>query len=128
VPARDTEGHHIKHWIDGGPTNLDNLASLCRFHHHRLHDGAFRIVTESDGGMRFETPEGRRLPVMVPRAVDADTGGATYLRGMAENNGHRIAAHTPRADDSGGSCDLDHTIWVLCLNTERAKSRAGPAP
>lgn len=28
--TRYVEGHHIKHWADGGETKLDNLVSLCR--------------------------------------------------------------------------------------------------
>ncbi|WP_419863646.1 DUF222 domain-containing protein [Candidatus Poriferisodalis sp.] len=32
------DGHHIQHWIDEGPTCLDNLALLCHVHHHRLHE------------------------------------------------------------------------------------------
>src|SRR5438105_11874750 len=27
------EGHHIRHWANGGPTTLSNLALLCRRHH-----------------------------------------------------------------------------------------------
>ena len=32
------EGHHIEHWLDEGPTCLDNLALLCHSHHRRLHE------------------------------------------------------------------------------------------
>ena len=39
--TRYTEGHHIKHWADGGETKLDNLVTLCRYHHRELHKGAF---------------------------------------------------------------------------------------
>jgi len=35
------EGHHIKHWADGGDTKLDNLVTLCRYHHRELHKGSF---------------------------------------------------------------------------------------
>ncbi|MBL4797915.1 MAG: HNH endonuclease [Oleispira sp.] len=38
---RYVEGHHIKHWADGGETKLDNLVTLCRYHHRELHRGAF---------------------------------------------------------------------------------------
>ncbi|GAA2508660.1 HNH endonuclease [Winogradskya humida] len=37
-PPRWTDGHHLWHWADGGPTNLDNLALLCRQHHQLIHD------------------------------------------------------------------------------------------
>ena len=32
------DGHHLQHWLDDGPTSLDNLALLCHSHHHRLHE------------------------------------------------------------------------------------------
>lgn len=39
--TRYVEGHHIKHWADGGETRLDNLVTLCRHHHRELHQGLF---------------------------------------------------------------------------------------
>mgnify|MGYP000204816198 CR=1 FL=1 len=41
--SRYTEGHHIKHWADGGETKLDNLVTLCKYHHRELHKGAFYL-------------------------------------------------------------------------------------
>jgi hypothetical protein len=49
--TRYVEGHHIKHWADGGETKLDNLVTLCRYHHRELHRGAFFLsVKPSDMG------------------------------------------------------------------------------
>jgi hypothetical protein len=42
--TRYTEGHHIKHWADGGETKLDNLVTLCRYHHRELHKGSFYLT------------------------------------------------------------------------------------
>ena len=36
--------HHIVHWLDGGPTAADNLVTLCRFHHDRLHDDDLTVI------------------------------------------------------------------------------------
>jgi hypothetical protein len=36
-PPRWTDAHHITAWTDGGPTTLDNLVLLCRFHHRHIH-------------------------------------------------------------------------------------------
>ena len=36
-PASWCDVHHIEHWADGGPTRVDNLALLCRYHHTRTH-------------------------------------------------------------------------------------------
>src|SRR2546422_3494549 len=32
------QGHHIRHWAQGGPTTLSNLALLCRRHHRAVHE------------------------------------------------------------------------------------------
>ncbi|MCP3670489.1 MAG: DUF222 domain-containing protein, partial [Gammaproteobacteria bacterium] len=40
------DAHHIKHWADGGETNLDNLVILCRKHHRDLHKGEVSIATK----------------------------------------------------------------------------------
>ncbi len=37
------DAHHIHHWAEGGETRLDNLVTLCRFHHRQLHRGCFDI-------------------------------------------------------------------------------------
>jgi hypothetical protein len=41
-PPKHCEAHHIHHWADGGPTNLDNLVLLCRRHHALIHDSAWQ--------------------------------------------------------------------------------------
>ena len=42
-PPAWTDGHHIIHWPDGGQTEIDNLVSLCRPHHRRVHEQGWRI-------------------------------------------------------------------------------------
>jgi hypothetical protein len=37
VPAHWSDAHHLWHWIDGGPTDLDNGALLCGRHHTIVH-------------------------------------------------------------------------------------------
>ncbi|KQU70278.1 HNH endonuclease signature motif containing protein [Phycicoccus sp. Root101] len=36
-PARWTDAHHLVHWADGGRTDIDNAALLCRAHHTVVH-------------------------------------------------------------------------------------------
>jgi hypothetical protein len=47
--------HHVVHWTDGGPTDLDNLVALCAFHHDTHHAGSFGIEADADhpGHFRF---------------------------------------------------------------------------
>ncbi|MBL4799113.1 MAG: DUF222 domain-containing protein [Oleispira sp.] len=46
--SRYVEGHHIKHWADGGETKLDNLVTLCKYHHRELHKGAFYLCLKPE--------------------------------------------------------------------------------
>jgi hypothetical protein len=53
------EAHHLLHWLDGGPTDLTNLALLCRAHHRAIHEGGWQLTRDPDG--RFTaTPSDRR--------------------------------------------------------------------
>jgi len=48
-PASWTSGHHLVHWIRGGPTDLPNLVLLCYRHHWMVHEGEWQIVRTDDG-------------------------------------------------------------------------------
>ena len=48
-PASYTSGHHLKHWIKGGSTDLPNLVLLCHRHHWMVHEGAWQMVRTEDG-------------------------------------------------------------------------------
>ena len=47
-PASWCDGHHLVHWIHGGPTDLDNLVLLCRRHHRMVHEGGWQLVKGED--------------------------------------------------------------------------------
>ena len=36
-PPQWCDAHHVRHWADGGPTNLTNLTLLCAHHHTFVH-------------------------------------------------------------------------------------------
>jgi hypothetical protein len=63
--TRYVDGHHIDHWIDGGPTDLANLALLCRTHHRQQHRGEFQIRATALHG-RFEFVDRRGHPIGPP--------------------------------------------------------------
>jgi hypothetical protein len=42
--TRGLHAHHIWHWEDGGPTELDNLVLLCPYHHRLHHRGVITIT------------------------------------------------------------------------------------
>ena len=55
-PARWSDGHHLRHWVDGGPTILVNLALLCRRCHRRVHEGGGQLRRDPDGRVRAIPP------------------------------------------------------------------------
>jgi hypothetical protein len=66
---RFVDGHHIRHWVDGGETSLENGLLLCTRHHALVHEGGFRIVSDGDE-VHFLSPAGQRLDARgIPRAV-----------------------------------------------------------
>jgi hypothetical protein len=71
--SRFTDAHHIQHWADGGPTQLDNLILLCKTHHRMLHEGGFRLKQDParPGRPAFFSPRGVRIPEVPPRMTIA---------------------------------------------------------
>src|SRR3954468_17522014 len=64
-PPRHCQGHHIRHWADGGPTELGNLVLLCAHHHRRLHRSGWQVRIAADGLPEFLPPaflDKRRKP------------------------------------------------------------------
>ena len=64
--VRFGQGHHIRHWANGGPTTLSNLALLCRRHHRAVHEEGYQLDRQPDGELRFRRPDGRVLPEVPP--------------------------------------------------------------
>ncbi|MFI7575466.1 DUF222 domain-containing protein [Micromonospora sp. NPDC049497] len=65
-PPRWCDGHHIRHWSDGGPTRLDNAVLLCGHHHRVVHQGEWAVRPGSDGRPEF-LPPAWLDPQRVPR-------------------------------------------------------------
>ncbi len=43
-PPHWCDAHHIRHWVDGGLTDLANLVLLCRFHHTLVHEQGWGLT------------------------------------------------------------------------------------
>ncbi|MBO0759284.1 MAG: HNH endonuclease, partial [Bradyrhizobiaceae bacterium] len=56
-PPQWCQAHHIQHWIDGGPTNLDNLCLLCSECHRLVHHADWRIQTTKNGRPECVQPD-----------------------------------------------------------------------
>lgn len=69
---RHLDAHHIEHWVDGGETKLDNLVTLCRFHHRAIHERGFSI-RRRDGHFEFLDPQGETIDRVPQRPVSQAT-------------------------------------------------------
>ena len=59
-PVNWTQGHHIQHWRNGGPTALQNILLLCTKHHTMVHKHNWTINLEPDGQATFTKPDGQQ--------------------------------------------------------------------
>jgi len=50
--------HHLVHWADGGPTDLDNLVALCGHHHRLVHEGGWRLAGHPGRQLTFLRADG----------------------------------------------------------------------
>jgi hypothetical protein len=107
--SRQVDLHHIQHWVNGGRTDLDNLISLCPWHHKVVHDRGYLIAAPPGRGtFTFYRPDGAPLPSSPPlpepdgpidQAHDADITPDTIIPPWY---GERL--------------DLNHAIWACFAN------------
>jgi hypothetical protein len=79
--TRGLHAHHIKHWEDGGLTELANLVLVCPFHHRLHHRGgititgpADRLIVADASGRMLEPGSLARPPTTPPPDVPPCTG------------------------------------------------------
>jgi hypothetical protein len=54
-----TQAHHVAEWdADQGPTDYENLSTLCRADHRRVHEGGWKMEGDPCGELRFISPTG----------------------------------------------------------------------
>ena len=138
--SRYVHAHHIKHWADGGETSLDNLVTLCSFHHRLVHEGGYGVHVD-EGEIKFTRPDGGVIPPAgkVQRgcfrgnicAESGNTcakpgnactapgnacaaGGAEQLEAFNTARGHTIDAGTARCRWRGERMNYDIAIEALC--------------
>ena len=122
--SRYVQAHHIKHWADGGETSLDNLMTLCSFHHRLMHEGGYGVHVD-EGEIRFTRPDGQ----VIPPAGKAHGGkahggcfrgntcakpGDEQLASFNKARGLAIDAGTARCRWRGERMDYDIAIDGLC--------------
>jgi hypothetical protein len=118
---RYVDGHHVRHWADGGETKLPNLVTLCRFHHRLVHEGQVKIQTLDDGAFRFIRPNGETFDSPMPAAVDDRAIVVAH-----DIDGLRITPMTSVTQWMGEALELDVAVeWLIQAGNRRKNVPAG---
>jgi Domain of unknown function (DUF222)/HNH endonuclease len=113
--SRRVDLHHIQYWSNGGRTKLDNLVSLCKYHHMLVHDRGYLIAAARDGTFAFYRPDGTAIPSSPP-LPQAD--------GMIDDRHDAdITAETIIPPWYGERLDLDYAIHVCFANARTEQER-----
>ena len=117
--SRRVDLHHIQYWGNGGLTDLDNMISLCKYHHMLVHDRGHIIAAPPDGGFTFYRPDGTALP---------SSPGLPEPDGTIEScHDADIMPGTIVPPWYGERLDLDYAIAVCFANAEtRSGQRERP--
>jgi hypothetical protein len=110
---RYVDGHHVKHWTDGGATSLANLVTLCRFHHRQVHEGRIVIHALDEGAFRFVQPDGL--------AFESPAPGSTSWQELVANHearSIRITQSTAVSGWRGEALDLGLAVETLMHRAE----------
>ena len=113
--SRRVDLHHIQYWSNGGHTKLDNLVSLCSYHHMLVHERGYLIAAACDGTFTFYRHDGTAVPVSpaLP-ATDGTIGGC---------HDAEITPETIVPPWYGERLDLDHAIYVCFANARTEEER-----
>ena len=116
--VRFGQGHHIRHWAQGGPTTLSNLALLCRHHHRAVHEEGYQVDRGPDGELQFRRPDGRPLPE-VPSPPEVPDDPVKILCAQNEAEGLNLDARTAIPNWLGERLDVGWAIDVLRPRAQR---------
>jgi len=78
APVAWTDAHHWIAWYKGGETNIENLLSLCRFHHVIVHEGRWTLAWDRTTGAVYALrPDGTpyELGPSLPHVSPTRRGG-----------------------------------------------------
>ena len=110
--ARHCDAHHVRHWAQGGSTNLGNLLLLCRRHHRAVHEEGFTVTLDNDGAASFRWPDGRPL-LAAPPPPRWSGRPLAPTNGHLDASGFTIDAHTATPHWHGERLDLAYAIDVM---------------
>ncbi len=149
TPSGWCDAHHIVHWNDGGPTDLDNLILLCGHHHRTLHHTEWRveigpdrktvfyrrcllirISSRSAGTAHRQQPEVKQLETRAPGARSCPPGARAafrHLRGDVRPTSGSEPPRQIRGDlEPPRRCRRRGSLCRRTFRTPDAESNAAP--
>jgi hypothetical protein len=106
--TRHLHARHVRHWLYGGPTDVDNLILVCSFHHGVVHDLGYRI-RRRPGRWEFLRPNGSPIPTVAAPL----TGNVESLVEMNTRARLLIDRNTLTPDWYGDRLDPDPILDAL---------------
>jgi hypothetical protein len=113
--SRRVDLHHIQYWSNGGRTKLDNLVSLCKYHHMLVHERGYLIAAARDGTFAFYRPDGAAIPASPPLPQPDGRIGDCHDAD--------ITPETIIPPWYGERLDLDYAIHVCFANARTEQER-----
>ncbi len=113
--SRRVDLHHIQYWSNGGGTKLDNLVSLCKYHHMLVHERGYLIAAARDGTFTFYRPGGTAFPACPPLPQADGT--------IEDCHDADITPETIIPPWYGERLDLDYAIGVCFANARTQQER-----
>jgi Domain of unknown function (DUF222)/HNH endonuclease len=113
--SRRVDLHHIQYWSNGGRTKLDNLVSLCKYHHMLVHERSYLIAAARDGTFTFYRPDGAAIPASPP--LPQPDGW------IGDCHDADITPETIIPPWYGERLDLDYAIHVCFANARTEQER-----
>ncbi|MEJ7602585.1 MAG: DUF222 domain-containing protein [Kofleriaceae bacterium] len=110
------EGHHVKHWADGGETKLTNIVLICSHHHRFVHEYGYRVEL-LDSEVTFVDPRGR---VVDPAPGPARSEGRGWETIRRQNAHLDIDERTIACEWDGQRLNLIGCIDELVRADDRA--------
>lgn len=90
--------HHMRHWLFGGPTDIDNLVLLCDVDHGLVHEHDL-VMSRRDGRLVVTTPDGSPVWGTADAAFVAGLSGASSDRTDGEDPAQQAGPRRGAAGD-----------------------------
>ena len=136
--------HHMRHWLFGGPTDIDNLVLLCDVDHGLVHEHDL-VMSRRDGRLVVTAPDGSRVwgsadaafvigldgrsndpddgddPIAGVHPIDTSVGRRPPLAPRAGGHPQQVAPrHSAAGGPPGGRRPRRRGAWIA---TERPAGR-----